>query len=80
MKQFPSTIAMMSMLAMAVLLYACGGGEKPQEQAAAQTPAVSREASPATNLVGDATRGQSLYLQSCSACHGADAKGLQGLG
>jgi len=50
-----------------LLLAACGGG------APASTPTPQ-------GPVGDATAGKKAYDSTCIACHGADAKGMTGLG
>lgn len=50
-----------------MLLAACGGG------APASTPTPQ-------GPVGDATAGKKAYDSTCIACHGADAKGMTGLG
>jgi disulfide bond formation protein DsbB len=34
----------------------------------------------AAKSTGDPTRGKALFAQTCSACHGPDARGLPGLG
>ncbi len=57
----------------ALALSACGGGEAP---ARAMTPGAEKF----TGLTGDATKGQSNFAATCSACHGLDAKGLPNLG
>ena len=74
---------------LAFLLVGCGGGDEPAaDNAGDDTNAASsgdeqeqagggEEESVAT---GDAEAGESLYVQSCSACHGPDAKGLPNLG
>lgn len=49
----------------AVVLSACGGG------ASAPAPAKAK---------GDAAKGKIAYAATCSACHGADAKGVPSLG
>jgi disulfide bond formation protein DsbB len=51
-----------------LLLAACGGGGAPAPTATPQGP------------VGDATAGKTAYDSTCIACHGADAKGMTGLG
>ena len=51
----------------ALTLVACGGGGG--QDSAAQ---------PASR--GDAAHGQELFAQTCSACHGPDGKGIEGLG
>ena len=48
-----------------LILVACGGGD---------------EAEPAAAPAGDAAAGQVAFQQTCSACHGPDAKGLPNLG
>jgi mono/diheme cytochrome c family protein len=69
------------LLALAVLAVACGGGAPaaatplpPTAQPQATTPP-----SPGgpDNLVAE---GENLFMGSCSSCHGADARGIQGLG
>ena len=45
-------------------LAACGGGSAQQTEAPS----------------GDAARGATLFVGTCSSCHGPDAKGLPGLG
>lgn len=49
----------------AVVLSACGGG--------AAAPAAPKSK-------GDAVKGKTAFLATCSACHGADAKGVPSLG
>jgi disulfide bond formation protein DsbB len=52
---------------------ACGGPAAPTAAPPASKPTAAAK-------VGDATRGQQLFTQSCVSCHGPDAKGLPGLG
>ena len=52
--------------ALAILLAACATAE----------PTVA----PTTAPLGDAAAGQALYAGTCTACHGADAKSVTGLG
>ena len=61
------------MVALAGLLAACGGGGAP---ARAMTPGADAYAA----LKGDAAKGKDKFVGTCSACHGADAKGLPNLG
>jgi disulfide bond formation protein DsbB len=70
-----SAIFVVALLAVALLVAACGGGAaKPVG------PAVSSDAQKFTNLKGDAAKGKPAYVGTCSACHGPDAKGVTGLG
>lgn len=61
----------------ALILSACGGGDKPTPtpEAAAAAPQAA-ESAPA----GDAAKGQQIYNQACIACHGPTAEGITGLG
>ena len=53
-----------------LLLSACGGGAATAPTSAPQPGA----------LKGDAAKGKVAFAGTCSACHGADAKGVSGLG
>ncbi|HLB46114.1 MAG TPA: cytochrome c [Anaerolineales bacterium] len=70
------TILLLGLLAGAVVLAACGGGQP----AATEGPAISAEAQKYASLVGDATAGKQKLEGTCSSCHGPDAKGISGLG
>lgn len=68
-------------------LAACGGGDEPEPTAtpapAAAAPAEAAapaQAQPVAALAGDAANGQKVYGILCIACHGPEAKGVQGLG
>lgn len=63
------------MLSLILVLAACGGEDDPAASAAA--PAA--QAQPAA-VAGDPAHGEELFMSTCIACHGADAKGVQGLG
>ena len=56
----------------AALLSGCGG--------TLSSTSASADAQKIASLKGDATKGKSKYLSTCSACHGVDAKGLTALG
>ncbi|RMF59333.1 MAG: cytochrome c [Calditrichaeota bacterium] len=67
-------------LALFWLIAGCGGGsEEPKSdpKTTQQPQAMSQQSA---ELKGDAERGKTLFVQSCSACHGPDGKGLPGLG
>lgn len=55
-------------------LAACGG--KKEAAPASEPPAAEAAAAP----VGDAAAGEKVYQSTCVACHGPDAKGIEGLG
>ena len=62
------------MIVIAVLglvVAACGGGGGATETTAAAGGAPTQ---------GDPAKGQELFAGSCASCHGADAKGIEGLG
>ena len=65
------------LLVLLLALGGCGGGEA--EPTATPAPAKPTAAAPAA-VVGDATAGQTVYMGTCIACHGPDAKGVTGLG
>jgi disulfide bond formation protein DsbB len=58
-------------------LAGCGGNDP--EPTATPAPAKPTEAA-AVQVVGDAKAGEAVYMGTCIACHGPDAKGVQGLG
>jgi mono/diheme cytochrome c family protein len=65
-----------TILAIFVLLVAgCGGKKTSANSAQASEPT----AAAASEVQGDATKGQQAF-QSCVACHGPEAQGVQGLG
>jgi disulfide bond formation protein DsbB len=80
-----SLFSLLALLTIA-LLAACGGGEEPSPTAtpapaaAAPAEAAPAEAQPVAAAAGDAEHGKQLYAQLCIACHGPEAKGVQGLG
>lgn len=64
------TLLLLGLLAGAVVLAACGGGQ----------PAATSEAQKYASLVGDAAAGKTKFEGTCSSCHGPDAKGIPSLG
>jgi mono/diheme cytochrome c family protein len=56
--------------ALALGLAACGG--------TTDSPAATE--APAAAISGDAVAGETLFTASCTACHGVDAMGIDGLG
>ena len=65
-------LLLISILALGLLLVACGGGEADSPSGGSDSPSSSAE--------GDAVAGEPLFQGTCSACHGPDAKGLPALG
>ena len=55
---------------LALVLAACGGGGDSGEDTNGGQPATA----------GDATAGEVDYKATCAACHGQDARGIEGLG
>jgi cytochrome c5 len=72
------TIVVTLMLLFALLLAACGGKSKAVNPEVNAQPAAQSDGVNAVQ--GDATVGAKSYQASCVACHGPDAKGVQGLG
>ncbi len=72
------SLVLMLVALLAFGLAGCGGGG--EEEPAAEAPAAQEQAAAAPQMVGDPERGKQIYRQSCAACHGPDAKGIQGLG
>ncbi len=69
-------------MGLSVLAFGCGGGSGEQADTSGQKaqPAAKTQTEQAALPKGDPARGKELYVQSCSACHGPDAKGIPGLG
>jgi mono/diheme cytochrome c family protein len=65
-----SRMALWICLAATPLLLRCGSA----------VPAAAPTDAPLGDLVGDAARGEQAFRGTCSACHGADARGLPHLG
>lgn len=58
--------------ALALVLAACGGGsDSDSGDDGGNSPAASE---------GDAAHGEEIYSATCAACHGPDARGIDGLG
>lgn len=62
------------------LLVACGGGNVAAENGSQVAIAEPTTPPPTEAPQGDAAAGEQKYSQSCSSCHGADAKGVPGVG
>jgi mono/diheme cytochrome c family protein len=63
--------ALIISMSLALVLAACGGGT---------TDGPTATEPPVATPSGDAAVGESLFKASCSACHGLDAMGIDGLG
>jgi cytochrome c5 len=74
------TILTLLIVAFTLALAACGGNDEPQTTNQAGQTAANSGAAESAAVVGDPARGQTLYMSSCVACHGADATGVAGLG
>lgn len=76
---FPKTrfLMIVSIIVLAMMLSNCGGGGGEQSQ---QSQPASGPAQKTSMAKGDAVKGKDYYMQSCTACHGPDAKGIKGLG
>lgn len=59
------TVSVTAAAALLAILAGCGSS--------GSAPAAAKPA-------GDATKGKEIYAGTCAACHGADAKGMPGLG
>lgn len=69
------------MLVCALALAACGGDkEEAVDQPAAAEAVEANNAEAVAAVEGDSEHGQELYMGTCVACHGPDAKGVPGLG
>ena len=66
------------LLVSTAMIAACGGGD--EEPTPAPAPAVEAEADTAPAYVGDAEKGKVVYTATCSACHGPEGEGVEGLG
>jgi len=69
---------LLTVLFILLLALAGCGGEEP-EPTATPAPAKPTEA-PVAAVVGDAVAGETVFMGTCIACHGPDAKGVTGLG
>lgn len=72
---------LLTILIFAFLAYQCGGNKNennPQPQA--NQPQTENPSGPENLKAGDPLQGKQYFDQTCSACHGMDAKGLPKLG
>lgn len=67
----------LTILALGFLYINCGGNENANSN---QNQEMSNQTAPAEVVKGNSAEGQKYFAQTCSACHGMDAKGLPKLG
>ncbi len=77
-KPLYTTIALL--IALLFALAACGGGAQRQQADAAPAPQEQPEEEVAQAPAGDAAKGEENFVKTCSACHGPEGKGIEGLG
>jgi len=78
----PSVLGLLLVLIAAAVVWVGQVSPSVAEQAAPE-PAVAptqAEPAPVQVSVGDSSAGQTLFSQTCSACHGPAGEGIQGLG
>jgi disulfide bond formation protein DsbB len=63
--------SMVLLVLVALVVAACGGASGGAEEPATTAPVAA---------AGDPASGEQLFQGTCVACHGADAKGIEGLG
>jgi disulfide bond formation protein DsbB len=68
---------MSAVIALGFLYFNCGGNEKED---ANQNQELKSNTNMEETMKGNAAEGQKYFAQTCSACHGMDAKGLPKLG
>ena len=75
-----SVVLLLILAALIAGTAACGGGNN-DEPAADDAAAVDQAAEAVeAAIVGDPAAGETIYQVSCVACHGPDARGVEGLG
>ena len=65
-------------LIMAIFLTACGGSS-PTASAPQEDTSAATEEPPTETSAGDPVKGQELFV-TCTACHGPNGEGVEGLG
>ncbi|MCZ8156538.1 MAG: cytochrome c [Leptospira sp.] len=65
--KFNKLVLTVSMLALAITMIACG--DKPAE------PTATTEATPAATVDPEIAKGEEIFLQNCSSCHGEKGGG-----
>lgn len=68
-----ATITALALFGSLALVAGCGGEGDAESTSTADTPQVD------TNMLARA-KGKQVFKQTCVACHGDDAKGIEGLG
>lgn len=78
----PSLLGLLLIIIAAAVVWASQISPSAAEQTAPEpaVASVKAESAPAQVSAGDASAGQTKFAQTCSACHGSTAEGIQGLG
>lgn len=78
----PSLMGLLLIVIATATVWASQISPSAAEQTASESTVASVQAEPAPAQVsaGDASTGQTTFAQTCSACHGPAAKGVEGLG
>lgn len=69
---------LLTVIATAFVLTACGGGGDSAEPDGGAGP--TDDGATTAAAAGDAARGGELFANSCAGCHGTDGRGIEGLG
>jgi len=67
-------------LSLSLVLAACGGRNRAETAGNAVSAAEEAGEAAEEAVAGDPEAGEEVYIGTCVACHGPDAKGVEGLG